>query len=67
MSITTVDTLDEAIDVYAKWCEAEGLIFDQPANDSEYEPGRGWVLRNIRGELAVVRDDGSSGDLENED
>jgi len=55
-----------AIDVYAKHCEAEGLIFDQPANDSDYETGRGWVLRNVRGELAVICDSGTFGELDEE-
>jgi hypothetical protein len=58
----TIETLDDAVSAYAKRCEEEGAVFDQPASYSDYEPGRGWVLRNVRGELAVVRDDGSFGE-----
>lgn len=56
---TAIETLDDAIEVWARHCRRNGLVYQQPANNSEYEPGRGWVLENIRGELAVVHEDGT--------
>jgi hypothetical protein len=60
--MSTIETLGDAIAAYARRCQEDGVIYDQPSNDSDYEPGRGWVLENVRGELAVVRDDGSFGE-----
>ena len=52
-----VETFDKALVVYL---EAVGEGAEQPAGDSQYDAERGgWLLENIRGPLALVRNDGT--------
>jgi hypothetical protein len=52
-----VETLDDALAVYF---EVKGEHADQPSGGSGYDDeGGGWLLENIRGPLALVRDDGT--------
>jgi hypothetical protein len=55
-----VSSLSEAYDIYVGDHEDDETVM-QPASDlSEYdEELGGWVFRNIRGVLALVKDDGT--------
>jgi hypothetical protein len=52
-----METLEDALAVYF---EAAGDNAPIPAGYSEYDETRGgWVLENVNGVLALVRDDGT--------
>lgn len=49
---------DEAVDRYFRWTEKEGLTPEQPSSMLSIEGTAGWVLANISGELAFVKETG---------
>ena len=52
-----VETLDDALAVYY---DERGESAPIPSSHSEYDHERGgWVLENVNGELALVREDGT--------
>jgi hypothetical protein len=54
----------DAVATYFRLLEEEGhTIIDQPGESASYREQDGWRLRNIRGDLAYVLDNGELGDL----